>query len=439
MMHKIVKLLKRKQSGQALVLALALLGIGSLMIAPMLSFMGTGLNAGVVAEDKMDELYACDAGVQDAIWQINHLDEPGAIPYTYLDGIDNDTGLPIIPPYEVYDYIDPVIGRPLPHINGMDVGVRITLVDMVDGFGVYQVQTWVPVQSEVSFGVNWGDASTKIDAIITTTWKDYMGIANHVVTSQGDYEIDNKVEVEPLDPYPDNPNGARSDYDGAWPTPEDLILWYSRDIEGVIPYLDEYGPTEGDLEVQQIPSLPPPEDPLIRDLDTLFREGELTIISKAGGADLTLRLNGTVYVTGDTLMGTTNQQFKLDLNGHTIFVVSDSVGSQPALEIGGKTTLTGSGCIIAVGDIKFQPKMEANPLDYILVLSIIGTTTMYPSGDFYGTLAGSVHVDVKSGETPSITWNGPPPDLNFPGSGGGAGMIWGIHTWIYNWNIGDIP
>jgi len=80
-----MKLLRGKQSGQALILVLIVLGVGSMLLAPTLSFMGTGLSAGVIAEDKTDELYACDAGVQDAIWQVNNLDEPGAIPYIYLN------------------------------------------------------------------------------------------------------------------------------------------------------------------------------------------------------------------------------------------------------------------------------------------------------------------------------------------------------------------
>ncbi|UCE97207.1 MAG: hypothetical protein JSV74_04375 [Dehalococcoidia bacterium] len=416
-MNKIIEILKNNQSGQVLILALALMGLGGLMIAPMLSLMGTGLEAGVTAEEKLDEIYACDAGVQDAIWILNNFNEPGSISWEYLDLIG-----------DTYNYSDPVIGRNLPNVNGMDVNVYIENIDLMDGWPVYRVRSWV--------GGTIVDNSTIIDAFITTKWFDYTGITEHVVTSQSLYEIDDKVDVDPPDPYPTDPNGARDNYNGPWPHPEDLIAWYSRDIEDITPYAGEYGSMpnpEDTIEIQKVPPIPPPDIP-IRDLDTLYHEGNLEIVNK-GSKDLELRLHGTVYVTETLLIGTTNQDMRLDLNGNTIFVVSDSVGSQPALEVGGKCTLTGSGCLIAVGDIKFQPKMDASPNDYILVLSIIGTTTMFPSGTFYGTLAGSVHVDVKSGENPQLYWNGPPPDLNFPGYTGGAGMVWGVHSWSY-WTTG---
>lgn len=411
-MNKIMKLLRGKQSGQALVLALALLGVGSLMIAPMLSFMGTGLNAGVVAEDKMDELYACDAGVQDAIWNINNLDEPGAIPYAYLDGVDNDTGLPIIPPYEVYDYIDPVIGRTLPHVNGMDVGVRITLEDMIDGFGVYRVQTWVPVQPEVSFGVNWGNASTKIDTIITTVWLDYSGITENVVTSPNGYRTQGPTTLEPGEGEPGGPVG---DYGGAWPTAEELAAYYSRDVDKDNPYPDDELLLTGD-DVNIGPEY----------IDSDF------YVHSNDNQNETLTLDGTLYITGQVEFGGP-KDFTIDLNGNTIFIESDATGggaSGTALWITGNVTITGSGCIIAVGDINFEPQMDSSPSDYILILSVEGQTWMHPNGDFYGTLAGFSEVFIQNGQAHHTD---PPDDLNFPG-GGGGGMIWGIHTWMY-WDI----
>jgi hypothetical protein len=58
------------QRGYALLLVLLFLLLGSLLITPLLSFMGTGLKAGGTFESKMDELYAADAGIEDAKWQI---------------------------------------------------------------------------------------------------------------------------------------------------------------------------------------------------------------------------------------------------------------------------------------------------------------------------------------------------------------------------------
>jgi len=148
--------------------------------------------------------------------------------------------------------------------------------------------------------------------------------------------------------------------------------------------------------------------------DRLYRDGTLAI-KNTGTAGLTVQLTGTVYITGDTLIGATDQAFTLDLNGQTIFVES-ATGAAPeddpcnpendyALKIGGKCTLTGSGCIIVVGSIEFKPNLDGNPNDYIFVLSVRGKTYMQPNGDFYGTLAGSSEVYVQNGQ--AHWWDSP--------------------------------
>jgi len=72
----------RDEKGQALILALILLLIGGLIIAPLMGFMSTGLIAGQVFEKKMDGLYAADAGVEDALWKIKN-DPPATYPDSY--------------------------------------------------------------------------------------------------------------------------------------------------------------------------------------------------------------------------------------------------------------------------------------------------------------------------------------------------------------------
>jgi len=76
------------EKGQAFVLALILLVVGGLIIAPLLGFMSTGLIAGQVFEKKMDGLYAADAGVEDALWKLIN-DQPVQYPYDYqLTGVN---------------------------------------------------------------------------------------------------------------------------------------------------------------------------------------------------------------------------------------------------------------------------------------------------------------------------------------------------------------
>jgi hypothetical protein len=107
---KIMKGLVKGQKGQALAAALIVLVIGGLILTPLLGLMGTGIKSGQVFEQKVDETYAADAGVEDAMWHIrnndideddllrevlgagyNHYDYSSTYPYTYnLDVNDKD-------------------------------------------------------------------------------------------------------------------------------------------------------------------------------------------------------------------------------------------------------------------------------------------------------------------------------------------------------------
>ncbi len=72
------------ETGQALIIVLTLLLLGSLTLMPVLSHVGTAVKTSRVYEDKAGELYAADAGVEDAIWQVKYnrlealLDDPAA-------------------------------------------------------------------------------------------------------------------------------------------------------------------------------------------------------------------------------------------------------------------------------------------------------------------------------------------------------------------------
>jgi cytoskeletal protein CcmA (bactofilin family) len=69
-MKNILNKLRTDQKGQAFVIVLVLLTLGSLTIAPLLSYMSTGLKAVQMHETKMQEYYAADAGVEEGIWQL---------------------------------------------------------------------------------------------------------------------------------------------------------------------------------------------------------------------------------------------------------------------------------------------------------------------------------------------------------------------------------
>ncbi len=93
-MKKILNKLIRNEEGQAMILALILLAVGGLIIAPLLSYMSTGLKVGQVYEENMAELYAADAGVEDGIWRIQNdvslpLDVGDIVTYPITGGVNN--------------------------------------------------------------------------------------------------------------------------------------------------------------------------------------------------------------------------------------------------------------------------------------------------------------------------------------------------------------
>jgi len=422
MKKRILKLIKN-EGGQALVLVIALLGVGSIMLAPLLSFMGTGLVTGRVYEAKEREIYAADSGVEDAIWKI-HNDGEGLVdtttaaewgivleglPLYYVDHDSNPSTDPIVYDTGVYDIAD---------VNGKSLRIRIQYLDEM----TYRV---------VSNAPNDG-SGTVIDAFVTTVYGDYTGITDHVITSPSGYDIDQGVVYPDGDYDPDtNPNGARGDYDGPWPAPIELMNYYSMFVDKGNPYDYE------EIDLNDVATHDEDfigYDGEIVTIDSAYIEGDFSIESSK--KDVELRLEGNLYITGRTNFGGA-KEWKIDLNGNSIFIESDATGGGAdgtALSIESKVTLTSSGCLIAVGDIDFQPHMDANPFDYILVLSVIGETRMLPNGSFYGTLAGQVFVDVKSGSDPYIQWNDPDtdgdgiPDIDFPG-GSSATVVYGLLSW----------
>jgi hypothetical protein len=68
-MKGLTKILRR-QGGQALPMALVLLTIGAMVIVPTLILTRTNLNATKIVDQHTRELYAADAGIEDALWHL---------------------------------------------------------------------------------------------------------------------------------------------------------------------------------------------------------------------------------------------------------------------------------------------------------------------------------------------------------------------------------
>lgn len=92
---------KNGQRGQALILVLIALALGSLLITPTIQYVSTGLNESHVSEEQLLEQYSADAAIEYTLWQLqNNVD--GVIDQLNYENPDydatiniNDTEVPI--------------------------------------------------------------------------------------------------------------------------------------------------------------------------------------------------------------------------------------------------------------------------------------------------------------------------------------------------------
>src|SRR4030043_168428 len=60
------------ESGQALILILVFVLLGSITIMPTLAHMTTALKSGVSYEDNSKEFFTADAGIENGLWRIKY-------------------------------------------------------------------------------------------------------------------------------------------------------------------------------------------------------------------------------------------------------------------------------------------------------------------------------------------------------------------------------
>ena len=376
-MKSVMKKLVRDEKGMALILTLILLIIGGLIVAGLLGHMGAGLLSGEVYGRRTAELYAADAGVEDAIWKIQQ-GKVAACP-----------AQPIEPPYNI-------------NVNGKNVTVYIEYdVDT----GMYKITSIAITDGNGDGGIAAIDSSTTVESYVSSLYMDFSALLDHAIVSYDTIDIqpNNFVDGDVWLPDEDNleihdPSaitGEVKDEDDlsiTWPTAEQLSAYYYEDVEGTY----DPGPS---IDVKYTDTIGP-----------CYRDGDL-VVDNTGEPD-TLVLEGTVYVAGDLDFNQsgTSKNYTVDLNGHTIF--AEGGINFPSHVVG----ISGPGCIIAVGDIDFQPSIAGD--DFVLVMSITGTVNFQPSGDFTGCIAGNMHVQLQPGCT--INWISPEgKGLDFPGVDGG--------------------
>jgi hypothetical protein len=353
-MKKLLRSLGRNESGQGVLLTvLLLLVLGALITVPLLNLMATGLEAGRFHEVRTEEYYAADAGVEEAIYWLPQLAE------------NNGTA----GPYVAWGRTSPL------DINSKTVNVTIEPVN-------------------VYFKIT--STATSVDGRETTIIAYTGGLLSNAITSNGDVDLkpgDPKVnvtgdimlngELTPPD-YEPNDGEVFHKLTMGWPDADEINTTCWNETQG--------GASLGaHIDVTATTSIGP-----------AYRVGDLEI-DNAGDSGATLTLNGSVYVSGNLNFKQPGAQknYTINLNNQTIY--ADGKIDFPAE----RCSLVGPGCIIARGDVNFQPAILGE--EFILVMSTEGFVWFKPQGAFYGSVAGNVRVDLQPGST--LTWTEPPPDL----------------------------
>ena len=392
-MKTIVKRLVRDEKGAALVLVLILLLIGGLITAGLLSHMGAGLLAGEIYERRTDELYAADAGVEDAIWKIQN-GEVTICP-----------GQPIEPPFNI-------------DVNDKSVTVYIELV----GAGTYKITSVAITDGDGSGGIAAIDSATTVEAYLSASYLDLSPFLDNAIVSQdtidiqpgnevnGDVWLPDKNDLEIHDPA--DITGDVKDSNNmtlTWPTADQLSAYYYEDVEGTY----DPGPS---IDIEDTKTIWP-----------CYRDGSL-LVDNTGDPD-TLVLEGTVYVRDDVQFSQAgSHDYTVNLNGNTIFAGGSIDFPSNAV------TISGSGCIIAVGNVNFQPAIASGEDDFVLVMSITDRVDFHPSGEFTGCVAGNTEVQLQPGCT--INWIDPEgKGLHFPGMGDGDESLPVTGVSIESWEV----
>ncbi len=187
---KLLKKIHKKESGQAFILVLILLVLGGLIIAPLLGFMSTGLIAGQLNEERMAEVYAADAGIEDAIYKI----------------IKDDTLLPEDEGVsETYTLSNSV--------NGETVDVTITKLSLIQGLlgeDEYKIgqphEDWVAFDTPLEDRIYDTDENGAYVEYFCEITFEYTGAGKRRIESVGAFFYPFSGDASPISP-PDYDNG----------------------------------------------------------------------------------------------------------------------------------------------------------------------------------------------------------------------------------------
>ncbi len=384
-----------RQSGQALLMALIFMMVGSLIISALLPFMGNGYkNTLQVYNRKARQLYAADAGVRDALWIIKNRTETlpsvGNTMARTVGGLVNS---------QVVSY--QITRLPDSKYNAVTYEVISQAIDSFDHSSV------TSITSEVSI-LDFSDKIMK--KVITSPGTVTSTQTSNLIDIYGEIWCPNQIAPD----FGGNVTLDQSPIVG-WP----IIASSNRIVQNYyydqVKDLSPYSPADGVIDLSTVTG------PLYVDKRGNLPSSDNYTITGTG------TLTGSIYINGNLTFDNraTVTLGTAGIEGFTIFVTGNVTGVQPQSSIGGP------GAIIAIGDIKYLPNPGLNQ-EYVLVMSLGGTVLFQPNNVFYGSIAGNVEVRFQpqgSGDN-SIRYVLPTTPIDVPGSGGA------VIGSIRNWDVG---
>jgi len=300
-----MRLLKKGESGQALIMALILLAFGSFIVVPTLLLASTSLKYHQIVEKNTKEFYAADSGIQYA--QSKLCNSPGPFGPEAL-------------PWQV---------------NGKAVNV----IAQNMGGGIYKITSKATTDSNSSTSITsyvristafFDNAISSLDDIILKPGTEVVGDVQYNGT------LSNKGTI-----YGD----LITDEITNWPMADELSADYLADVHGLTPLPDGYTIDISSGTLQNPYHIGP-----------LYAGGNLTISGKG-----VAQLYGTVYVAGSLSV---SPDCQLILNEQTIYA-DGSINFQPQCTTSGTGCVIAKESInyqpnISGNDFVFLMSIEGN-------------------------------------------------------------------------------
>ncbi|MFC2045330.1 hypothetical protein ACFLUH_01460 [Chloroflexota bacterium] len=376
-MRRLLKSLKNEESGQTFILVLCMLVLGSLLMVPLLNLSASSIQYHETIERNTVETYSAEAGVEYAVGKL------GNSPETYMTT-----------PLD-YNFTT----------NNKTVDVTTEYL----GNDVFIISSTAATDA---------GRSTTIESYVELSAPDFSYLPENAITSPNDIYIQPGGTVNGDVQYNgilDNKgviNGVESTEPIPWPLINDAQAYYWNDVKNLVPY-----PVDS-IDLKFTTNIGP-----------TYVDGPFTVNNTDKDGAI-LQLDGTLYVAGDLNFDQPggSKTFMLNLNNQTIFAEGNI--TFPSANI----AVWGNGCIIAMGTVDFHPSTSSSWNHFVFIMSINDVVNFQPNGDFTGSLAGDVMVDLQPGS--SITWIEPPWDLlNIPQGDFDNGNYGGAAPTIVSWQI----